>query len=778
MTVALLCAALLSRPVWQVNTNNTLLWEGKPYMPVGIEVNGDAGAIDAALKTGVRDFLVDLPADGTGWSESFAALEAAGARYMVELSNMPPTREAVMVDPAGYRIPDVTRKTTIDVPMPEASEALVVLAVVRDGSVRWSKRVPVVDGRLHLDVDPLVEVPHVLLVYPVVRTLEAPDFFEGLDSYRDRLLGSVTAHKPGAGFRGFVGPLGRGIQFPGADTDYVPCSRLFQAELAAYLEQKYASVSTSLKAWALSANDITEFGHLARLVPLWSETRGVESLWDSETDHLYGVDRKTSLAWRDIRTVLRNVAQKRVQNFVSNLQAQSSAPVLFTWTGWNGPYSQTDVPIDGVAFSTGAGLSVAELIDRAARPVSAIIRRKKPGMVIAKNLSTKGGASSEDAVAELEGMGVRGFFFSDYDATSAAKIAQMASARASDTSASEWTVHPLFYPEAARDPAVPMRLAGGLWWLPSPTPGTRLILGAGFEGYRLEDASGTVHALWATEQPVKTTIRVDDPKAVSITTADGQPVDFKIKKKDIELEVPTSPILIRGSEQVPVPMPSMADVTASLTILFDQFENQVNPNGNEQYIFAEAVKGFDRTPGSSFMTLRTQLNRMLPKAAPYVWIAASRSTKHNFGEAGPVSGSSSDNVLMTSTRFAPSGGRLSAEYPLTPRKSGVYGIWVAAQIPDELRSQVRVFAGDRMLGPPEKPTSFYGDGFAWYKFGEIELPRSLTSFRFECPAGAHANVALDVVLLAPTGFRPEGPRIPSAWLKEVQPVKVPKPGKG
>lgn len=778
MTVSLLCAFVLAnQPEWSVNGNNAILWEGKPYLPVGLRIDGTETAVKEATTSGVKDLLLEVPADGTGWAASFKACEDAGARYIISIKSPPPSRDAVVVDPAGYRLADIQRKTIIDMALPDASEAMLVLATVRDGSIRWSKRVPILNGRLKETVDPQVELPHTLLIFPITRGADAPDFFEGLDEHRDRLLSSLRRNKPGPGFRGIVDPLGSHIQFPGPDTQFVPLSKLFQTELAAYLETKYATVATALQSWGVATNDIKDLAHLSRLVPLWSETRGVEQIWDSSGDRLYGVDRRTSLAWKDIRTVLRSVAARRTKNLIENLNQEASCPVVMSWTGWTSPTSVADIPIDGLAFEPATN-SISGLIDSASRPVSALMRRNKPGLAMAVGIRvTEGGPKLSDIVAELESIGIRAWYIDSNDPAVRAEVGKLAAERVTDSSSSEWTITPLYYPESARDPAVPMRLTGGLWWLPAPAAGQRIVFGAGIEGYRDTSNPEPTLVIWSTDVAKKVSFRVSDPKVVSVKTVEGQLLEFKVKKKDIEFELPTTPVVMKGSSEMPVPLSAFVETTDFITLLLGAFETKVNPGGNEQYQYADAVKAFDRTPGQSFTTLRAQLNRMLPRAAPFVWIACSRSPKHNFSEATPQPGSASENLLVVSNRFAPEGGVFYAEYPLTPRKPGSYEVWISARIPQSLRDKVRLRVGEKMFGPPEGPVSLYGDGLGWYKFATLDLPKAATVFRFECPGDSPVDLGLDVIHIALPGFRPKGPRIPVEWLKGVELPKEPKLGK-
>ena len=105
---------LVPKITWTVNENRTLIWNGKPYLPVGMECDGSPDSINKLAESGVRDLLLNLPADGSGWKDAFAACEAKGVRYVLTINSLGPVQDAVIVDPAGYRVPDITRKTRVD----------------------------------------------------------------------------------------------------------------------------------------------------------------------------------------------------------------------------------------------------------------------------------------------------------------------------------------------------------------------------------------------------------------------------------------------------------------------------------------------------------------------------------------------------------------------------------------------------------------------------------------------------------------------------------------
>lgn len=754
---------LVPKITWTVNENRTLIWNGKPYLPVGMECDGSPDSINKLAESGVRDLLLNLPADGSGWKDAFAACEAKGVRYVLTINSLGPVQDAVIVDPAGYRVPDITRKTRVDLLFPESSETLAVLASVRDGSVRWSARFPVVESRFNQVVDPLVEMAHTLLLYPIAKSHEAPDFFEGFDDYRDKLLLAFKSNPPGPNYRGLTDPLGSLGQFPGESSQFVPVSSTYRTEFAAWLEVKYTSIATACKSWGLATNDFKSFVDIASLAPLWSDIRGVQNVWDTRSSRLYLADRKSSMAWRDIRTFLRSTAISRTRDMVSTIKTLTGAPVFANVDDWDNPVKSGQCGLDGVCASTVGG-TLNSMIRNVSVAVSTGLQCDKPAWICARGLWPQDGMSLEDTVSELESIGVRGFFVAD--PKRAAEASKLAESRASDDSSSQWTIKPLYYPLSASGPASPTHLAGGVWWLPTSDAGRRFDFGPGLEGYQ-DPRSSDTFVVWSTSLPREVQFRVIDPKSIQVLALDGSPVTFKVKKKDIMFVLSTTPMLIKGAGEAPVPSDAFEEAANSMTILLTAFENLANANGGEQYAFGETVRSFENSPGSSYATLRAQLNRLVPKAAPYLWISCSRATKHNFGEVSSSPGSASETVLTVKSRFTPENGVFSAEFPLSPRVPGTHEVWLSARVPKDAWDKMRIQCGERILGPPNPPVSYYGDGFAWFSFGDIELSKGATQFKVMLDGASKSSLALDVIMLAQPGFKPDGNRLPIDWIKSI-----------
>ncbi|RYG29265.1 hypothetical protein EON81_27015, partial [bacterium] len=170
---------------WAIDDSGTLIWGGAPYAPIGLEIT-NSSQLDGAIKAGIKDVVVNLPANGTGWSDTFKKLDGAGMRYLVRIDSIAPSALGVAVDPRGYRISGIEKSRPFVLDLPGATSAYVILANQRDGNIIEQKLIQVRDGQGFYDVK--VSGPgneHVLLVYPRTASLEMTDCWEGLDRHRD-----------------------------------------------------------------------------------------------------------------------------------------------------------------------------------------------------------------------------------------------------------------------------------------------------------------------------------------------------------------------------------------------------------------------------------------------------------------------------------------------------------------------------------------------------------------------------------------------------------------
>lgn len=596
MTALALALALATPADWKVSPMGTLLWESAPYVPVGLRVAGTAEAVREAAQAGVKDVVVELPADGTGWAPVVVALKETGLRYWVKIGSAAPSAPYVAAEPDAYRIPGIKGKTKLDLRLPGAREALVLTARVRDGSVSWQQRFPVVDGLLLVTVDPNSDLDQTALVFPTLEGLALPDAFEALDVHRDRLLTAFRTNDMGPGLRGVIDPMGALAGYPGPENRLVPRSRLFQAEFAAWLERKYGSVNACLQGWRLAANDIDDFDHLARLVPLWSGGRGVSLIWDTSTDRLYVADNQGSQAWKDLNGALGAVLARRYRLLAEAVRSTVGVPVVQSWTHGAGPWRESQDGLDGLTFSAPPA-SLPFVTDAAGGPAGLSLTRSGGRLVMADRLSI--GPDSPplaDLAAELEGMGVRGLFFEADTTEERQAVAALAEARMADSDLASWRPRVLPFPSEATDPCRTARLPGGVWWLPGDGTGERIEFGGAVRGYRYEGRPESFVAIWSEAGVVKTVLRFADAKTAQFTTADGQPVRTRMRRQEVELDLGPDPVLVFGGE-VPVPRDGWAETVATVTALIESNPQRIDPDNSERYQLGQAVQSFERSPG-------------------------------------------------------------------------------------------------------------------------------------------------------------------------------------
>lgn len=764
--------ALAAVPIWSVSPNNALLWDGVPYAPVGVRLGSNPAEITAAAQAGIKDFVVELSADGSDWAPAIQALKAANARYMIAVASAAPAATVYTVEPGGYRRTGLVDRFNLQFRLPGVESALAVLISRRDGTVRWSSRLKPVGGVLSVQGDPK-GLEQILALYPLQKDLGIPDVWEGLDQHRDRLLRALKANELGAGFRGLINPMGRASGFPGPETTAVPASPLFQMELEQLLTARHKTLPVALRAWGIGMNDIESLQHLARLVPLWTASRGASGFWDPVTDKTYTAETPKSSAWRDIRDAMREAFDRRYSRLVAAIRQAVDCPILQDFDGWHGPYAEARSGLNGIGFRLTGG-RLLDAADDASRPVGASLRAGRPSVVMATDGiwgGTDRPSSPADLVRETESMGVRGWFFR---AKRAEDLAELATLGARPESGSmSWKPSFLPFPDAARNPCAPARLGGGMWWLPSPGLGQRLELGSSLQGYRYEGGGKNFIAIWSRSGETRVRLKAKDPKALVLRTLDGSDPKPRITKSEVEVTIGPSPLLIENPQESPAPLTSFVEITTLIARLFSVFELRVDAGGAENLAYRDALQAFQSNPGQSLTLLGAQLNRLAVRVSPYIWAEAELIRENSFSDIVEDSSASGGRVLALDSRLAAPDGGFSAKFTLRPRTTGVHEVWVAARMSDTAAAAMSLKIGSEVMRPVERPVSPYGIGFAWRKLGSVDLGRNDLPLEVRFDGEAIGAVALDAIMITPGSFSPDGPRIPLDWL-----IQMPDPRRG
>jgi hypothetical protein len=742
------------KAAWTINEHHTLVWNGEPYVPAGVAIDGTAAAVERAHAAGVRDVLVDLPANGQGWRETVEALEAKEMRYLIRIHSLAPMAEGFAVEPQAYRVAGIDTRRTVTVDLPDATSAFVVLANRRDSTIASQGRVPIIDGKLAYEANPGPQLEHVLLIYPQTRSLEQPDFWGAMDAQRDSLLSALQRAPFGPGLRGIVNPFGRTLANTPRDLRFVPTNPYFRMELSAFLEGKYKNMQAATRFWGLGTHDLESFEDLARLVPLWSGERGVQQFLDPKTNQIYTGDRINSSAWQDIAVVVNEAAARRYDRVVAAVRSVVDVPVVQEWTGWIPPVEQPRPSVDGVGMRV-SGTSPSVIAESGSRAASSLLRWRTRGWLIATDVDLGDAADVAEQIPvvldDLATLGARGFFV-----RAESEAAMKAVAAAQKDAGALATISPVavFYPENATNPAAPQRLPGGRWWLPTPADGNRIDLGSLFFGYRMQEAGQDQIVLWA-RTPGRYRLRLTDPRRATFEMLDGSDPDVKIVRGAVELNMSQVPMLVRGTSEVPAPEAAFQETVSQFEQVMKAATALSRDITEERLFFNDNIRSYDQNPGGSLMGMRQQVLKAGFKVGDFTWIEAERPADTNFSESARLAGASGGQSLVLRTPLAPGPGGYFATYPLLAKTNEQQEVWIAARIPAERMKDVTVRVNDQVLRIGDEPVGRFGAGFAWYRVGTTRLANGQNTLQVRIENGG-SEIAIDVILLSPRPFRPNG----------------------
>lgn len=749
---------------WTVNEHHGLYWDGKPYIPVGVRLGPDLANLDAIKAAGIGDVIVELPASGMGWKDAITRLERAGMRYMIAVSSIAPLASGVVVEPQGYRFVGITEKKRIRFPLPGCQNAYTVLAIRSDGTIQKTARVKVENGYFDQEITPPNDLDHVLLVYPETVSAAYVDYWGGMDGHRDSLLAALRSAPLGVGFRGIVNPMGQTIKLK-SERGLVPTSPLFRFELAQYIQERYRNFQTAVRSWSLSTHDLETFQDLSRLVPLWSGNRGVALLWDTVSNRTYVCDSKRSTIWEDIEAVLRNAQSRRLQRLIASIKQVVDVPIIQDWSGWAPAYEMQNPSLDGIG-AVAEGTTPSLLASSVGGASSSILRWRGPGWFLITDYATGDdkdlGSVFSLCLDDLASMGATGWFVRASTPAMIQAVGAEASRRTADVSVMQWSPKPVYFPESAHYPASAQRLPGGYWWLPAPLPGNRIDYGSEISGYRVETPEGAFFALWGKGSGQRVKIRFFDPKKPVFIALDGSDPKPKVLRNAVEVTLGETPLLIRGTEEIPIPEPSLNELvfrTGQLSSLAEGLRSDVH---DIIYIFRDAYGGFDRNPGGAYTVMRDMFNRLSLRLAKYSWIEAESCKETNFSEGKSVPGTSNGLVLSLTTQIQDPEAVYSAEYEVPARTLEDVDVWVAARIPRENRRDFAVDIGGQILRIQNDGLSAYSGGFVWFRMGTTKLARGQNKIVLTMNAPTGIDMAVDAILLTPVGFSPRGPFLPDA----------------
>lgn len=775
---------------WSINDGHTLLWESDPYIPVGTvfvsqylapTVGDDAYVADVknleTLKSkGITDVIltsggpITLSAPAS-LQKMIDYLDANGFTYGIELDDGPKTPlQGYIISPNRYRLEGPSDKTTISCTWPNVDSAMYVVVSKFDNSIKANGGAIVKDGKVNIFLASPLKIGDVLIVYPHKTLASAGDLWSGYGEYRDRVLAFFKGVKFGRGMRFFVEPFSMKMDFTDEMLGFLPDSSGFRLGFEAYLTRKYKQESSVKAAWGLDEN-LESIERAARLMPLWTASRGVPYAYDKASAHLFSVNTAISpQMWRDILDYRDSSAQEFMNTIADTLRKQvANVPVIFKSATYHRIYANPFGMggIDGLAVqSYGTGEAP---VDRIAGSVYALAEEsgKSTWFIVAGTQASADGKSAylgETAMAgtldSFREIGCKGFFVENLT-SSPDQMGWLASFKSKI--AKTWTdfkPEVVYYPTDPATGAYVKRLARDTWWLPTLRKGATTYIGDELFAYTIL-GEGKAYIWSASGKRVVTmstggvgTPSVDFPPGVSISAKNGV----------FTLNLDESPTVLGGinftqvfprdtaeaqinqlTQLIPIADRAGIDVKKARGTL--ESAKNVFSNGQAYIAYGIAVDGV------------TELRNAM---GPDLWIEGEKSPATNLGSVIAAPGASGALALVLDTDLDAPLNPYSATYSFESRANSSYELWLAGSPPTEGGSAS--YSIDDGAWTPvsamDGKVENYGPGLAWYKIGVANLAPGSHTLALRIDAKRTVDnryyFAIDAIVLSPHGFKPNG----------------------
>ncbi len=692
--------------------------------------------------------------------------ESKKIQYLITPFRQMKGTPAFAILPGSYRIEGAQPKGEYKIPITNG-RSIYYLLVSADGyGVDAKGWVEVVNGfatiKLNLN---LANEKYVLLVFPRLTESKLPDYWEGFDTSRDELLSSLRSTKFGEGFRGILNPLGTPESWTIPQGGFVPDTEMFRLEFQSFLESKYnKNIENLVRSWRLKAFEIDTFKQAARMVALFSKTRGVDRLFDPQSEAMIPVEMRDSNYWTDVQTVINNAALRRNSRLAESIRRTINVPVIFEWLGWSPVYDSLKPAGNGLAMkANGGGPDGTQIL---AQGTSSFLAWENRGWFLMS--SFRGFENPENAMNLLSdsvGLGAKGWYFNLDEIIDYSFIERFQSQiRAMPTIANEFP-KALYYPENARFPADTMRLPAGFWWIPTPAAGNRIEYGYGYEGYKHNSTFASFIAIWRTNQPARVRLLCREPARLIFKSHDGNPIETKINKDSVELTLGTVPIMITGSDEIPVPADALDQLVQDYKLLSDFARKRGVNIDDPRYFFEDSYRKVKENPGGAFANMVENYRKMQIGVGAFWWKEAELADKSNFGDLLLSPACSEGRALLLSSPITPPANLgYFAEYVFRTNNPQECDFWIAGNFPKEVKPYVEILVGNLKLPLPERAVAGYGDSFNWYKIGRFTPAKGTTTITIRLAANAPVlRMSLDVILLTPFPFRPSGISMPVGY---------------
>jgi hypothetical protein len=806
------------RHSWHINDAHSLIWDGRPYLPVGgqfcpryfvearTEENwrADVESLRLLKSHGILDIYINPVRGATriptaDWQRLIDLLEEEGFRYGIELTDGPDRPlTGWVVRPAIYRKPDITSAASVTLQTPGLAGGLAILADSKGEILNVRQLVAAGDSSV-IPVQGTEEDRRILLVYPLKRLDPARDglqnFWEGYSEYRDRLIAHLKPLKLGPGFRFWVDPFINEMGLRGEAEFLIPASRAYQVELEAWLRKRYTDAASLARAWGLPG-EVSSFEQASRLIPLWRDRKGLTAVYDTGTGKTIRLAAAESRMWEDLLAFRTQSIRGYLNAAAAVLKREiANVPVVVKWTA-NYEFLINDDPSGFDGLGVEAYGNPAEIGPYAAAQCLSLAKQSsRPVWLVATEIQTtaserkehRGFRSPDELTACLSALkdaGAKGFFvfgfrlsppWTNFDLLETPEqldwLASFQDRLGTEPLLHEWSPRAVWF--SFRNPlgADIRRLERDLWWLGGQMDATEVFVEPGVRAYSLSESGADNVYLWVEGPP--RTVEIHTPPGVEPAVHFTGPEERKATRTKNALRIPLTrdPAIVSGlAPSQFVSREALISQAEALAGLIKRAESRGILAGQYRMALENAQT---MIKGDRLMLARSTLARALEEiqalVAPFAWLEAEDATETGFTAQGYHPGASGTRYLKLDTPDSPPLAPYSASYAFFVPADGDYQVWVAGSQLDSAETSPLSWSLDGSGWTPVSgvaPTGdAYGPGFRWSRIGSARLAagKHVLRIRAEGPAPASGrwSAALDALLLTREAFQPEGTRRPT-----------------